>query len=185
VARSGTAGAMEVSPMAKEADDRNATLRFAPTPPNCTGRPHRAGASSSRQPSGDGFPEDWCTGLERPEVPWQTVERARSEYNDWQEFLEVGASVQRLLREAERLHTNVAAPLFRVRVFVSSLLSSSFHSHLSLIQVLYTSFVLATAALQRRGQNHPHRQPAHCCRGGVPGERPFAPDDRSSPRGSG
>jgi hypothetical protein len=83
VTRSGTAGAMEVSPTADVEDDGNATLRFTPTPPNCTCRPHRAGASSSCQPSGDGFPRDWCTRRERPEVPWQTVERARSEYNNW------------------------------------------------------------------------------------------------------
>jgi hypothetical protein len=69
------------------ADDGDATLRFAPTPPNYTCGPHRAGASSSRQPGVGGFPRDWCTGLERPEIPWQMVERVRSEYNDWQEFL--------------------------------------------------------------------------------------------------
>jgi hypothetical protein len=93
VARSGTARAMEVFLAADAADDGNATLRFAPMPPNCTGGLHRAGASSSRQPGGDGFPGDLCIGMERHEVPWQTVERARSEYNDWLEFLEVGASV--------------------------------------------------------------------------------------------
>jgi hypothetical protein len=56
VARSGTAGAMEVSPAADAMDDGNATLQFAPTPPNCTGGPHGAGASSSRQPASDSFP---------------------------------------------------------------------------------------------------------------------------------
>jgi hypothetical protein len=77
-ARSGTAGAMEISHAADAADDGNTTFRFAPMPPNCTCRPHRASASSSRQPGGDGFPGDWCTGLERPEVPWKTVEHVRS-----------------------------------------------------------------------------------------------------------
>jgi hypothetical protein len=56
--------------------------------------------------------------------------------------------VQRLLCEVESLHTNVAAPRFRVRVFVLSLLSFSFYSHLSPIQILSTSFVLAAAALR-------------------------------------
>jgi hypothetical protein len=70
-------------------------------------------------------------------------------YNDQQDFLQVGSKVQRLLREAKSLHTNVVVPLFRVRVFISSLLSSSFHSHLSPIQVLSTLIVLATAALRR------------------------------------
>jgi hypothetical protein len=69
MARSSTAGAMEVSLVADAADDGNATLRFAPTAPNCTGGPHGVGASSSRQPGGDSFLGDWCTGLERPEVP--------------------------------------------------------------------------------------------------------------------
>jgi hypothetical protein len=35
VARSGTAGAREVLPVEDAVDDGNATLRFAPTPPNC------------------------------------------------------------------------------------------------------------------------------------------------------
>jgi hypothetical protein len=66
VARSGTAGAMEVSPAADAVDDGNATLWFAPMPPNCTGRPHGAGASSSHQPGGDRFPGDWCMGWNGP-----------------------------------------------------------------------------------------------------------------------
>jgi hypothetical protein len=49
---------------------RSGTLRFAPTPPKCTYGPYRASASSSCQPGVDGFLEDWCAGLERPEVPW-------------------------------------------------------------------------------------------------------------------
>jgi hypothetical protein len=48
VARFGTPGVREVSPAEDAADDGNATLRFAPTPPNCTCGPHGAGASSSR-----------------------------------------------------------------------------------------------------------------------------------------
>lgn len=76
--------------------------------------------SSSRQRDYDEFPDDWCTGLDHPYVPWDTVERSHAEFLDWRDFLEVGSQVQVLLCEALRLHKDVAAPLFRVHVLVPS-----------------------------------------------------------------
>jgi hypothetical protein len=52
-----------------------ATLRLAP---ELSG----AVASSSRQPDADDFPRGWCTGLDRPEIPAETVDCTMAEYGD-------------------------------------------------------------------------------------------------------
>jgi hypothetical protein len=185
VARSGTAGAMEVSPTADAADDGNTTLRFAPTPSNCTGGPHGPVRPHRASPAATVSPEIGAPGWNGP----------RSHGRRWNVRDQSTTTDRSSLRLVPVCSACFARPrgytqmLWRrssgYMLFVLSLLSSSFHSHLSPIQVLCTSFVLAATALRRRRQNHPHRQPAHCPRGSVPGERPFALDDRSSPWGAG
>jgi hypothetical protein len=93
------ARAQDVVPAADDGIWDDATIRFAPGMPQVwPGGPQRASASSSRQPDSDSFPSQWCTELERPEVPWEMVDRAAAEFNDWRKFFQVGAQVQDLLR---------------------------------------------------------------------------------------
>lgn len=116
--------AKDVVPATDDEIWEDVTLRFTPGAPQAwPGGLQRAGVSSSRQPDDGGFPGNWCIGLKRPEVPWETVDRTAAKFDDWRKFFRVGAQVQNLLRQASELHSNQAVPLFRVCLLITSFLT--------------------------------------------------------------
>ena len=65
-------------------------------------------ASASQQPRG--------LGLDQPGVPAQLVEDVGAERDAWQEYYQIGVSLQQALRHAYELHTSRAHLVHQVSV---------------------------------------------------------------------
>jgi hypothetical protein len=89
-----------------------------PVPAVGAGVEQGAGGSSSHQPATPEGPEEWGPGLNQPGFPDTLVWHAEAEKNLWQEFYQVGLSVQNALHHAFTLHTNNATQIYQVCVFV-------------------------------------------------------------------
>ena len=81
-----------------------------PMPPTGTISVQEAVTFSSQQP--------WGLGLDQPGVLAQLVEDAESERKTWQEYYQIGVSLQQTLRHACELHVNRARQVHQVSVSV-------------------------------------------------------------------
>ena len=79
-----------------------------PVPPAGVGAEQEAVTFSSQQP--------WGLGLDQPGVPAQLVEDAESERKTWQEYYQIGVSLQQTLRHACELNVNKACQVHQVSV---------------------------------------------------------------------
>lgn len=91
------------------------------------------------------------------------------EHADWQEFYQVGLSLQSLLRQALAVHTNDALQIFQVRVFVPPSFPLSLLSPVSHLDFL--SFLSAAVVDADQGDGLIHHRSARQALGCAPGKR--------------